>query len=131
MISYKQECITKGMIIMNELYIARITTKGQVTLPLELRKFLNIKKGDYILFEKKGSRVEIKKMVPPHDFDDFARPIRERFKREGITPDDVEAAIKWARGVTENHRPSFSVENDGLMPRPSPVPPPGRETAPG
>lgn len=96
-----QECITKGMIIMSELYIARITTKGQVTLPLELRKFLNIKKGDYILFEKKGSRVEIKKMVPPNDFDDFARPIRERFKREGITPDDVEAAIKWARGVTE------------------------------
>ncbi len=40
---------------MSELYISRITTKGQVTVPLELRKALNVKEGDYILFEKKGS----------------------------------------------------------------------------
>ncbi|MEW5954122.1 MAG: AbrB/MazE/SpoVT family DNA-binding domain-containing protein [Bacillota bacterium] len=81
-----------------EFFIARITTKGQITVPLELRKSLDIKEGDYILFEKKGSRVEIKKMVPPNDFEEFAKPIRERFQREGITPADVEAAIKWVRG---------------------------------
>jgi len=86
---------------MEEFFIARITTKGQVTVPLELRKHLKIKEGDYILFEKKGSKVEIKKMVPPNDFEDFARPIRERFQKDGITPDDVEAAIKWARGSRE------------------------------
>ncbi|OPX88693.1 AbrB/MazE/SpoVT family DNA-binding domain-containing protein [Pelotomaculum sp. PtaB.Bin117] len=82
---------------MDEFYIARITTKGQVTVPLELRKALNVKEGDYILFEKKGPRVEIKKVLPPNDFEEFAKPIRERFQREGITPDDIEAAIKWAR----------------------------------
>ena len=86
---------------MGEYYIARITTKGQVTVPLELRKELKVKEGDYILFEKKGSRVEIKKMVPPNNFEDFARPIRERFQREGITTDDVEAAINWARGESK------------------------------
>ncbi|OPY56824.1 MAG: hypothetical protein A4E55_01940 [Pelotomaculum sp. PtaU1.Bin035] len=84
---------------MDEFYIAKITTKGQVTVPLELRKALNVKEGDYILFEKKGSRVEIKKVLPPNDFEEFAKPIRERFQREGITPDDVEAAINWARGA--------------------------------
>ncbi len=84
---------------MSDHYIARVTTKGQVTVPLELRKSLNIKEGDYIIFEKKGSRVEIKKMIPANDFDDFARPIRERFQKEGITPQDVEKAIKWARGA--------------------------------
>lgn len=83
---------------MDEFYIARITTKGQVTVPMELRKALKVKEGDYILFEKKGSRVEIKKMIPPNDFEEFARPIRERFQKEGVTPDDVEAAISWARG---------------------------------
>lgn len=82
---------------MSESYIGRITTKGQVTVPVELRKSLNIKEGDYILFEKKGSRVEIRKMIPSNDFEDFARPIRERFQSEGITPKDVEDAIKWAR----------------------------------
>ena len=78
---------------MDNLYIARVTTKGQVTAPLKLRKFLKIEEGDYVIFEKMGPRVEIKKMAPPNDFKDFARPIRERFEREGITPDDVEAAI--------------------------------------
>lgn len=86
---------------MVEFYIARITTKGQVTVPLELRKALKVKEGDYILFEKKGSRIELKKMLPPNDFEEFARPIRERFQREGITPDDIEAAINWARGESK------------------------------
>ena len=41
-------------------------------------------------------------MLPPNDFETFAKPIRERFQKEGITPDDIEAAIDWARGETEN-----------------------------
>jgi AbrB family looped-hinge helix DNA binding protein len=86
---------------MDEFFVARITTKGQVTVPLELRKYLKIQEGDYILFEKKGSKVEIKKLAPPNDFENFARPIRERFQKGGITPEDVEAAINWARGQKE------------------------------
>ncbi|OPX94012.1 MAG: hypothetical protein A4E53_00134 [Pelotomaculum sp. PtaB.Bin104] len=54
--------------------------------------------GDDILFVKKDSKVEIKKMTPSNDFEVFARPIRERFQKEGITPEHVEAAINWARG---------------------------------
>ena len=46
---------------MDNLYIARVTTKGQVTAPLKLRKFLKIEEGDYVIFEKMGPRVEIKK----------------------------------------------------------------------
>lgn len=83
---------------MDELYIARISAKGQVTVPLELRKALRVNEGDYLLFLRKGSLVEIKKMVAPNDFEEFAKPIRERFQREGITPKDVESAINWARG---------------------------------
>lgn len=86
---------------MDDFYVSRITTKGQVTVPLELRKHLNVKEGDYILFEKKGSKVEMKKMVPTNDLEDFARPIRERFQKNGITPDDIEEAIRWARGRNE------------------------------
>ena len=37
-------------------------------------------------------------MVPSNDFKELAKPIRERFQREGITQEDVEAAIDWARG---------------------------------
>lgn len=86
---------------MDDSYIARITTKGQVTVPVELRKHLKLKEGDYILFEKKGPKVEIKKMLPPNDFEEFAKPIRERFQRDGIRPEDIEEAINWARGNKE------------------------------
>ena len=86
---------------MEDFFIARITTKGQVTVPLELRKHLKVNEGDYILFEKKGSKIEIKKMVPPNDFEEFARPIRERFQEGGITQEDVEEAVNWARGNKE------------------------------
>jgi len=86
---------------VSEFYVSRITTKGQVTVPLELRKVLNIKEGDYILFEKKGTSVEIKKMQSPIDFEEFARPVRERFQREGMSSQDVDEAIKWARRVKD------------------------------
>lgn len=86
---------------MREFYISKITTKGQITIPLELRKLLKVEEGDYILFEKKGVRVEMKKMVQPNDFEEFAKSIRERFQAKGVTPDDVESAIKWARGEKE------------------------------
>lgn len=33
-------------------------------------------------------------MIPANGSDDFAKPIRERFQKEGITPQDVEKAIK-------------------------------------
>ena len=31
--------------------LARVTTKGQVTIPADIRKALNIEKGDQLLFE--------------------------------------------------------------------------------
>jgi len=30
---------------------ARITSKGQITIPVEVRKALGLKRGDYLLFE--------------------------------------------------------------------------------
>ena len=32
------------------LDVARVTTKGQITIPLEFRQLLNIKEGDKVVF---------------------------------------------------------------------------------
>ena len=38
--------------------VARITTKGQITIPIEIRKKLNLKEGDKILFlEEENGRI--------------------------------------------------------------------------
>lgn len=84
---------------MSEYYIARVTTRGQITVPVEVRKALRAKEGDYLLFEKVGERFEVKKILatPAQEFEEFARPIRERFQKEGITEKDIHDAIRWTR----------------------------------
>jgi len=38
---------------------SRVTTKGQVTLPKNVRNLLNAEEGDYIMFFKEENRVYI------------------------------------------------------------------------
>jgi AbrB family looped-hinge helix DNA binding protein len=38
--------------------VARLTTKGQITIPIEIRKKLNVREGDKILFlEEENGRI--------------------------------------------------------------------------
>lgn len=59
-----------------EYFLARITTRGQITVPAEVR-------------------------APSQEFEAFARPIRERFAKKGITKEDIDEAIRWAREKKE------------------------------
>ena len=43
--------------------LSKVTAKGQVTIPVEVRKDLGIAIGDTILFEKRNSHIVIKKAV--------------------------------------------------------------------
>ena len=37
--------------------LAKITTKGQITIPVQIRKMLNLKDGDKVVFIQNGSNV--------------------------------------------------------------------------
>ncbi len=37
--------------------VAKVTSKGQVTIPIDIRKKLGIKEGDKLLFVEEGNRV--------------------------------------------------------------------------
>lgn len=39
---------------------ARITSKGQITVPHEIRKFLGVKPGDQLVFETSGARANVR-----------------------------------------------------------------------
>jgi antitoxin PrlF len=39
--------------------IARITSKGQITVPHEIRRLLGVKPGDGLVFESDGTRTEV------------------------------------------------------------------------
>ena len=48
--------------VMIELSVSSVTSKGQVTIPKEIRDSLGITKGDRVLFLKEGDVVIIRKV---------------------------------------------------------------------
>jgi antitoxin PrlF len=79
--------------------VARMTSKGQVTLPKAIRDKMKVGKGDYLLFRVKGKRVELEKVDLSWEerFSKLAQTVEERFKKRGVTKKDIEEAIEWAR----------------------------------
>jgi AbrB family looped-hinge helix DNA binding protein len=47
---------------------SKITSKGQITLPKEVRKLLNVQEGNVIVFEKENDKIVIKPAKTLRDF---------------------------------------------------------------
>ncbi|MBI5678174.1 MAG: AbrB/MazE/SpoVT family DNA-binding domain-containing protein [Planctomycetes bacterium] len=54
------------MIIM--ILTSKITSKGQITLPKEVRKLLNVQEGSVVIFEKENDKIVIKPARTLRDF---------------------------------------------------------------
>jgi len=48
--------------------IVKLSSKGQVVIPKELRNKLGLKAGDYLLIELEGSEVKLRKIEPIEKF---------------------------------------------------------------
>ncbi len=69
--------------------MTRVTSKGQVTIPKEIREKLGIKKGDEIEFERREEGYIIKKKSTDNPF--------ERWRGKAETDKTVEERIKELR----------------------------------
>lgn len=74
---------------------AKITSKGQVTIPKDVREALKIREGDSLLFEVEGEEVRIKAVKRPVSFADYAGAWREG---EGMSREEVNAYVRDLRG---------------------------------
>lgn len=76
---------------------SKVTRKGQVTIPIEIRERLDIKIGDTILFEERGDQVAI---VRPRDLVDRTAGIFKEYAKNGaeFDRDDVWTDIARERG---------------------------------
>lgn len=73
---------------------AKVTSKGQITLPLALRKELGIRVGDRVRFERDRGEMRIR---VEHDGDDpFAK--YQGIGNPGIKP-GVEGVLEWIREI--------------------------------
>lgn len=39
---------------------AKVTSKGQITIPIKIRRALGVKPGDKVVFEQKGDRISVR-----------------------------------------------------------------------
>lgn len=70
---------------------ARITSKGQITVPHEIRRALGVRPGDKLLFEKDGGGVRVRPVRTKSPF--------ERYRGIGTPgiPRGKEAVRRWVR----------------------------------
>lgn len=80
-------------------YPGKVSFKGQITIPKELRKKLEIKPGDFVIFAEEGKKVVLKKarISPEKEFNKLVAVLDKKVKQLGIKDKDIEDAVKWAR----------------------------------
>ncbi|MCL2721820.1 MAG: AbrB/MazE/SpoVT family DNA-binding domain-containing protein [Treponema sp.] len=82
--------------------VARVTSKGQITIPRDIREKMNIKKGDKILFFEDNGKyfLQNSNLIA---LSDFQKAMKGTAKEAGFkNPDDVMKYIKELRREMNN-----------------------------
>jgi antitoxin PrlF len=74
---------------------AKITSKGQITIPQEIRQALKLREGDTVTFTVHEGEATLKPNLPTDPFSTWAGAWREG---EGKTREDILAEERDARG---------------------------------
>jgi len=76
--------------------VVRVQEKGQVTIPLEIRQKLNLKKGDLVTFIETDEGVLIRpvEVVVASALDEIGRALKEK----GITLEELLESARQTRG---------------------------------
>ena len=84
---------------MEVLATTRLSSKGQVVIPEEIRKRLHLKPGDHFLVTGDQDVVILKTLAPPRmeDFDQLIAEARRQAKTAGLKKSDLSAAIARVR----------------------------------
>ena len=76
-------------------HTAKVTSKGRVTIPREVRQLLRLQLGDSIDFEIDGAGVHLRAPRPTSIFAQYAGIWREG---EGLTVEEINRQIREMRG---------------------------------
>jgi len=71
--------------------VIKVTSKGQITIPIEIRKKLQIEKESYIVVDMIGDYIIMKKVGLK--LKEISEIISKSAKEKGITRKDIEKAI--------------------------------------
>jgi AbrB family looped-hinge helix DNA binding protein len=82
------------------LATTRMSSKGQVVIPEEIRKRLNLKEGAQFVVVAEGDVVVLKAIEQPSttSFDALIQQARAQAKQAGLKRADIDVAVTKARG---------------------------------
>jgi AbrB family looped-hinge helix DNA binding protein len=85
---------------MNALATTRMSSKGQIVIPENIRKQLNLVEGTQFVVVGENDVVMLKTIEAPviGDFDDLIQQARAQAKSAGLKQSDISEAIKKDRG---------------------------------
>ena len=77
----------------------KMSSKGQVVIPEEIRNALGLKAGSKFVVVGEGDVVILKVVTPPSmsEFDDIIQEARRQARQAGMKRSDVTAALKAVR----------------------------------
>ena len=80
---------------MSELATTKMSSKGQVVIPDEIRRRLGLKEGSQFVVVGEKDTVILKTISPPskQEFDQLIAKARKHAKKAGLRRSDVRAAI--------------------------------------
>ncbi len=85
---------------MVEIELVKMSAKGQLVVPKEIREMENFKPTDrFVPFHVKGG-ILFKRVKMPNvkqEFLSLSKEIEKQFSKENITQRDVAGAVAWAR----------------------------------
>lgn len=84
---------------MSEVSTTKLSSRGQVVIPEEIRHRLNLRPGARFVVLGEGDTVVLKLLTEPRreEFDDLLAKARAQAKRAGLKPSDVKKVIEQIR----------------------------------
>ena len=84
---------------MSTVSTTKLSSKGQVVIPEDIRKKLNLKTGTQFIVVGDKDVVILKSISPPSldEFDELISRARDTAQLSGLTKKDIEKAIKKVR----------------------------------
>ncbi|MBS3758530.1 MAG: AbrB/MazE/SpoVT family DNA-binding domain-containing protein [Desulfobacterales bacterium] len=85
---------------MANVSTTKMSSKGQVVIPENIRKQLNLKEGAQFVVLGEKDVVILKNITPPaiDEFDDLIATARKKARKAGIKKSDIKDAILKVRG---------------------------------
>jgi len=84
-----------------EASTTKVSSKGQVVIPANVRKAASLKKGEKILAIAIDDTVVLKKIVDK-SFEEAMKPIWSKVRQLGLSEQDIDALIEEARAESSS-----------------------------